>query len=252
MGYQHGASNIWFNYPGIQTAYQPVGAPGYRYSLQNVGNGLMGLYTASAPNVAPTWTPSLGWTFNGSSQYLISGVASSNSTTAIVQFTNAGSSTSAIFGEYYDGSYAFLVCPNRSNQVWWYAGSSRVTQVAPGLVSGNLCFSALAQGGYRNGIYDGSVGGTITPSGRPIWIGSRYYSGGPDYWPGNIQAFAIYSRGLTPVEIMRAVTQMKYCSQNPDWNAWAPRRQYSFTAATQVFNAAWGRRHNTLLGGGVN
>lgn len=70
--YIHAAAD-WWVVPGktCVAAYQPIGAASLAASYVNLANP--GTYDA-APGVAPTWASATGWTFNGSTQYLTTGI----------------------------------------------------------------------------------------------------------------------------------------------------------------------------------
>src|SRR3989344_7466925 len=85
--------STWTTAGGAPTpvaAYQPISAASLTASYANLANP--GTYTA-AVGVAPTFASSTGWTFNGSTQYLTTGVIPANGWSMIVRFSNATGAT---------------------------------------------------------------------------------------------------------------------------------------------------------------
>jgi len=77
-------------------AYQPKGAADIAASYVNLASP--GTYNA-APGTAPTWDATSGWIFNGSTQYLTTGVIPTvfNTWTVIVRFSNVSGGATTIY-----------------------------------------------------------------------------------------------------------------------------------------------------------
>jgi len=98
------AAGAWWNLFGaipnanVVAAYQPKDAANLAASYVNLVTP--GTYDA-APGTAPTWDATSGWIFNGSTQYLTTGITPviDQSYSAIVRFTDAtGGPGDWIFG----------------------------------------------------------------------------------------------------------------------------------------------------------
>ena len=225
--------SLWFNLAGVVAAYQPVAAPGPLLARYNQAHGGNNLYKA-VDGVAPTWTGHSGWTFNGTTQYLESGIASafnagrlrydrallvrwSGATFPNVLHRAIGAHYSAAegigLGKYYENAFT-----NGS-----VAGSG--TPAAAAVYAVNYDGE-----GYIDGIYQATA--TTDTSGgtnAPMVIGASNSSGGVNFFfNGNILAALIIERVLSAAEVWQASRQMAYCHANPDWSAWGRRRRYYY------------------------
>lgn len=129
----------------------------------DVGNAT--LDPATVGGTAPAWDAT-GWTFNGSSHYLKTGIVAEASCSAMIFFTFIGHSDTYpyLFGSIVNaGSTGFAVsCHETSATVCVYFSGNPGT-AAPILNSGCLGISGLQ--GYRNGVADGAeiaAGGALT------------------------------------------------------------------------------------------
>lgn len=181
-------------------AYQPKGAASLAASYVNLANP--GTYDA-APGVAPTWASATGWTFNGSTQYLTTGVVPTNNQawSMLVRFsnrTNVGSlsrllgdtSTYPRFGFYQDAS-----------NVYYY--NSDVAAKAPAMSAGVV--AVVGNNGYRDGVSEalaiGTKSGSFLSGGLTLGCSRDGASSYTQYIAANIQAVAIYSATLTAGEV---------------------------------------------------
>lgn len=183
-------------------AYAPKGAASYAASKTNLANP--GTYDATE-GVAPTWATGTGWTFNGTTQYLKTGVVPASGWSAIISFSSA---TSYVFGEI-SNSASFAIHPQRAGGLTWYWSGSSPLQVAP-----NVATAVLAIAGnkaYRNG--------TVETGDIPAWTGTTttdiYIAGYHDSalgsqgrTSGNIPAFAVYNTTLSAAQIAALTTAM--------------------------------------------
>ncbi len=257
MIYRLKSTDVFYNFPGVQAVYMPLGAPDPISARQNVRNNLRntGVYTAT-PGVVPTWTPRAGWGFNGSSQYLTTNITPNNNQTwtMIIRFTNATGGTSTYFaGCTNSGTTPALILSGRSNLRVY--GNSGTVVVNTALTSGVLAVSGKQ--GYVNGVADGGTIGVVVGTFGPIGIGAASNNMGlyANFASYNNLATAIYSRPLAPAEVWQASLQMKYCDQNEAWNVWARRRQYFIVPVEIAAGGAvgiYGRRGVLALPGGVS
>lgn len=200
------AASWWDNngaISGCVAAYAPKGAADLASSYINLANP--GTNNA-APGTAPTWDATGGWTFNGTTQYLTTGIVPTNNQTwsAIVRFSNASADDSSmLFG---GGSY-FAIQQRRSGGAvgWWSGGFLTET---PGVTTGVLGFAGATA--YRNGAAVsgsiGSGGGTFSA----LYIGAANSGGSPILHANiKIQALAIYSATLTAGEVATITTAMQ-------------------------------------------
>ena len=187
-------------------AYQPIGAASLAASYTNLANP--GVFNA-APGVAPTFAAATGWTFNGSTQYLTTGVVPVNNQTwsLIVRFSNVGSFGVPVFACASAGGATpyFGVEPwdNSANQRRYFAGNiyGTGTRAAGGVmaVAGNQ--------GYYNGSADGGTIPTAAGTLQAFFIGKLGLFNG--FWfAGKIQALAIYNTTLSAAQVAVISTAM--------------------------------------------
>jgi hypothetical protein len=184
-------------------AYQPKGAANLAASYVNLANP--GTYNA-APGVAPTWSAATGWTFDGSSQYLITGdIIGANTYTTVCLFSNAASGVFTMYGTAQGGIGNNRIMPNRSNSVF-YGDTAK----GPGMASGVVGIAGTS--GYRNGVID-AAGAAVGNGSIAMVLGAQsQVSGGVPsitaYWPGKIQAYAVYDIVLTAPQMLAIATAM--------------------------------------------
>lgn len=183
-------------------AYQPKNAASLAASYVNLANP--GTYDA-APGVAPTFNAATGWTFNGSTQYLTTGVVPENNQgwSAIVRWSDLGSSGFLGISASWQAGRAVGFAWNTTTtpDTYYYynggvmnAGAVRTVQTGVSAVAGNTAY------------FDGSVDGTAIPSAAGVntydfWIG--WNDVGVPYLGGafKVQAAAIYDTVLTAFQV---------------------------------------------------
>lgn len=187
-------------YAGAIAAYQPKGAASLAASYVNLANP--GTYDA-APGVAPTWDAATGWTFNGSTQHLASGVIPDSGWSALVRFSNV-TNLGYVAGEYVSASSLgyLLIQPNFSR---FY--NDNFLPVAPAITSGIIGMAGVIA--YKNGT---SVG-TGTNTGHTasnLFIGAYHLNGtsAAGFLAGKIQAVAIYDTTLSAAQVLSVSTAM--------------------------------------------
>lgn len=214
LGVNTVAQNWWSagGASGCLAAYQPKGAASLAASYVNLANA--GTYDA-APGVAPTLSG--GWVFNGTTQYLKTGIVPLVTYTMIIQFASAATTTfGAICGCAQGGSpniYYQIVPTLDSGTPGKHAygcGSEAGTgnQVAPKLASGNLCLAGAQ--GYLNGAADGVL---MTPGATvpafDIYIGARNVNNALQVpLAATVIAMAIYSGTLTAPQVAAVAAAM--------------------------------------------
>ena len=190
---------------GCVAAYQPKGAASLAASKVNLANP--GTYDAFGA-VPPTFNTSTGWTFDGISQVLATGIMPTiQDYTGIVQFSGvSGGGGTWMFGGF--GSRLFGIQPiddQGSPNVAYLNGS--FVRVSPSLTSGNLAIAGNQ--GYRNGIADGGTIASGTGTHVDVYIGALNNGGGDaGHRSCVIQAIAFYNNVLTSGQVAAVATAM--------------------------------------------
>lgn len=195
----------------VVAAYQAKGAASLAASYVNLANP--GTYNA-APGVAPTFDTATGWTFNGSSNYLATGVVPGDGWSIFVRFSDREDTglvhvpvgTTGTGGSNPWFAFAFY------QDVWYYAyGSDSSTGYTQAATSGTMAMSGAAR--YWNGtaLTARSPAPTWSGTAQAILIGN-YYDTAPNlvnrWWNGNIEAVAIYSTTLDSTQVAEISANM--------------------------------------------
>jgi hypothetical protein len=194
----------WRSGANCIAAYQPKGAADLAASYVNVANP--GTYNA-APGVAPTFDTATGWTFNGSTQYLDTGIVPVNNQawSGFVRFSDRGGITVMPFGRVEACRFAIQLSSISNGVV--YQNGSYSSSVSPAPTSGILGMAGVK--GYRNGVDEGitipAAGGSFSGS---ILIGQSGYGGYEDWMAGKIQTLAIYDVTLTGAQVTQLTASM--------------------------------------------
>lgn len=194
-------------------AYQPKGASGLAESYTNLANP--GVYNCTAPTAAPTWDVVNGWKFNGTTQYLDSGVIPPINQTwsGIVRWSNIATNSAflTIFGAESATNTGFIIAfrtLDTPDRYYYYnggllnAGLLRTVALGVSAVSGNR--------GFFNGVAEtGVIPTTAAVNTSSIFIGCLNSSGSP-YIEGTqyIQAVAFFSTVLTDYQIAELTRAM--------------------------------------------
>lgn len=196
----------WWEVPGktCVAAYQPKGAASYAASKTNLANP--GTYDA-AEGTAPSWAAATGWTFDGSDDYLNTGINPKGIWSMFIAFNSAspgnicGRRTAPLNNSFYlvpTGGAGERVAQNDGQYV----------RVSPGAVSSGV-FGLAHDEMYLNGISDGEMPSPSPLSGiLPIYLGGINNNGSPAYCAVVITAFAIWSDTLTDSEVATVSTAM--------------------------------------------
>jgi hypothetical protein len=123
----------------------------------------------------PTWASATGCTFDGSTQYLTTGIIPTSVNFSIfIQYTNlTGTANYTLIGSYATATKAHLIAPNFAGNVMnFYNGG--VASNAPILAGGN--YGLAGHTAYRNGISETNVSSGTGLSGLSLTIGGLNYS----------------------------------------------------------------------------
>ena len=185
-------------------AYQPKGAASLAASYVNLANP--GTYNA-APGVAPTWDAATGWTFNGSTQYLTTGITPTSGWSFFIRFSGAGNNGWLIRATDSAGSHGIGFAPRRySAGAGYYLqhGNGTLNQGVfvgmPALTSG---VAGVAQkDAYLNGMDVGDAQSSFTGPVSPFHIGAQQnFSGAVGaFCAATVLGVAIYSTTLSAAD----------------------------------------------------
>lgn len=182
-------------------AYQPKGAASRAASYSNLANP--GTYDA-APGNAPGWSSATGWVFNGSTQYLTTGVVPSGTQTwsQIIRFANYGNGGGWLCGTVGGAGTYMILTPNYNGATNDWRIYRSATQV---LVSPRIAAGVMATAGaecYLNGINDGTLSAGSGALKYEYYIGGINNGGSvAGLQSTDVLAFAIYSAVLTAGEV---------------------------------------------------
>jgi hypothetical protein len=200
----------WYLSSGIPAAnciaaYKAIGAVDIATSYINLANP--GTYNLTAPTAAPTFNTVTGWAFNGSSQYLATGITipDARTWTMIIRFDNVAGNTGYMCGYFNNtGAKGFIMTPFRSGTTKYYNGTAAHTGIS-GVASGILALAGDQC--YFNGATDGAIAGGdyAATTASDFYIGANHYDINTPpvhtYFAGRIQAVAIYDAILTPTQV---------------------------------------------------
>ena len=217
-------------------AYEPICAVSLADSYINRANP--GVNNA-APGTAPTWAAETGWTFNGTTQYLTTGIAPTNdrSWSMIIRFSNASSGYAVLAGSQVGSSGYFMLEPIRPDGKVLY-GNGGIYYPSGQMTEGVIAVAGAR--GYQNGIMDASIIGTGTGTLPSIFIGCSSWGGAPAaYQAANIQALYIYNVPITPTQVKAVTDAMNMLPMRPQ----LPRfRSWLTGGALTQFRKAFGLR----------
>lgn len=205
-----GAAAPWWLAGGVSAAncvaaYQPKGAASLAASYVNLANP--GTYDASAPVAAPTFDTATGWTFNGSTQHLLTGIVPANLTyTYIVRFSDgptSGGGYSTVLSSYNGNSQCVWMSTKNTAGYRMYGHGNLLNSSGAAAAAGVQAI--VGNGAYFNGSSEGTIptGSTPTPQ---ITIATLNNGGTPATsttfaFNGKIQAIAIYNTTLTAPQV---------------------------------------------------
>lgn len=200
--------------PAPVAAYQPKGAASLAASYINLANP--GTNDA-APGVAPTFAAATGWTFNGTTQFLTTGIIYGVNTgwSMIVQYTGGATLANEYLCGADNGADTWLLlCPRldvvAANSVCYGNGTTfpgALPTVVPLLAAGNLCVAG--QQGYRNGAPEGAaINAKTNAIAIATYVGGENSGGTMLPSAATIQAWALYSATLTAGQVAAVAAAM--------------------------------------------
>lgn len=186
--------------PAPIAAYQPKGAVDLAASYINLANP--GTYNA-APGTAPTFDAATGWTFNGSTQYLTTGITPPATATwsLLIRFSGTPASGLLLGCNAAGGNPSYYIAPNDGAGKVDYRNSALLgSPKAPALAAGVLVMAGTKA--YRNGIDEGVTLGSGAGTAVALYLACRNNNGTPQLFCAcNIQAVAIYDTTLTAPQV---------------------------------------------------
>lgn len=205
------AGGAWWNAFGAIpaanciAAYQPKGAADLAASKINLANP--GTYNAAAGS-DPSFATATGWTFNGSSQYLVTGVKPTPTGTwsGFIQYTGLSGATKTLWGMYESSATGAFLVQSSSTNMRSYNGA--IADNATIMSSGN--YGIAGKTPYRNGSAEANtIGSGSTTVTIDIYIGALNYNGGPIQYAGIVCiALSIYNIALTSAQVTNLYNAM--------------------------------------------
>ncbi len=202
-------SSAWWVVTGatVVAAYQPKGAASLAASYVNLANP--GTFDA-APGTAPTWASGTGWTFNGTTQYLTTGVIPTNDQTwsLLIRFTSqTGNGVAIAFSRTGGGGIDFgFYVPASGVSFSYYSGNS-YDETAGGRTSGVAGIAGATA--YFNGSSIAAIPPNSGTATNGLYLGAANLDGTPGLYAGVIiQAVVVYSTTLSGGDLASLTTRM--------------------------------------------
>lgn len=212
----------WWNIDGMTpgsvggscvAAYQPKA--GGLYFPANIAESYInranpGTYDA-APGVAPAWGALLGWVFNGTTEYLKTGIIPVYQTwSALIQFNSVDPAGNGILLGSGEGwaTDMFIMSPRLfpiSSFECVYASDGRLI-VAPPLADGNLAIAGNIA--YRNGSPEGVLDNFGNVLISECYIGCVNLGGAILHLGATVAGLALYSVALSAPQVLARATAM--------------------------------------------
>jgi hypothetical protein len=203
----------WYLAGGIAAAnclaaYKAIGAADLAASYVNLANP--GTYDITA-SAAPTFAAATGWTFDGASQWLITGktiVNDARNYSMLARFSGVTGSTGYMCGFYIATPWSFTMTPNRTAARRYFNGGAALAVAA---VSASGVIGIAGDQAYIDGAVDGTITTGTGTTNMPIFIGANANNEAGarhTYFAGNIQAFVIYDAILTPAQVIAVTNAM--------------------------------------------
>lgn len=140
----------------------------------------------AAPGLAPTFNAATGWTFDGATTYLATGIEPQANWSVFVQFSDCA--VGAVIGARDGGDDGIFLVPNSGVASHYYSYGTRPS-IAGAVASGNI--GVAGTGCYLNGVWETACnadGATI----YDFYLGGMNSAGVASYCACKIQAVAIY------------------------------------------------------------
>jgi hypothetical protein len=161
----------------------------------------------AAPGVAPTFATATGWTFNGSTQYLKTGIIPNAMFSMLIRFSSVANNGCLIGALTISPAIVrFNIFPNSTSTINYGYGASNNVRSA-GVTNGVLGIAGAH--GYRNGSQDGADLSAFGANalGNDINIGCRNPAFG-EYITANIQALVICASTYTAPQVAAISTAL--------------------------------------------
>lgn len=206
------ASGGWWLSGGIAAAnciaaYQPKGAADYAASKVNLANP--GTYNAADGN-APGWDATNGWKFDGTNDYLSTGIVPTIDQTwsAFIRFSNGNNEIgggSGIFGLYESSTKVFTINPMYlADRMYWGHGASWGIVWGQNGLSGVWGFSARKL--WKDAVNISTTAAGTASTTLDITIGKS--NGTTTYMKLYVQALAIFNTTITDTQVGLLTTAM--------------------------------------------
>lgn len=254
----------------IEAIYQPIGAASLADSYVNLSNP--GTNDAT-PGTAPTWAAGTGWTFDGATTYLETGLTPASDWTILVRVAfdaNMASergivssrATNADFGV--NGTISLIPGPSRVLQGHWHwaAGSYNAVSVGVGGLGrqdGVIILAANNAYSYNQGIgleFELAISSTFSGSPVELYIGAENNGGAANFYSEDILAVAIANRELNATELDEIAANMMSIGEtdNPDalfvnYLIQRPGQQHLNAAVHELWAATDDGLYHTTNGG---
>ena len=187
-------------------AYQAKGAASLAASYVNLANP--GTYDLTLGD-APTFDAATGWTFNGTSDYLKTGIVPAGAYSIAARFSNASGSNGWTVGTFNaSDSKSFGLYPRQGGAARNYFNVGDRWISGGALTAGVMGFANKAA--YLNGSSDGTIGAGTSTFDADLYIGARNNDGFGVvfFYTGNILAVAIYSTTLDATQMAEVSANM--------------------------------------------
>ena len=194
----------WYLSGGIAsavTAYTLKGAASQAASYVNLANP--GTYDL-APGVAPTWDTTNGLIFNGTNQYLTTGIVPDISGPAwsyFARYTNFTAGSDMLIGVA-NATHGMYIRPTTGGgaTVHYFHGQGAAL-IGPSHLTGTLAIAGL--NGYRDGVFDVAIpAAAIGSLVIPIFVAAYNANGSPsNYGAFYLQYLSVYNTTITAPQV---------------------------------------------------
>lgn len=215
LGLTGGGGLPWYqagNAPAPVVVYLPKGAADLAASYVNLVTP--GTYDL-APGDAPTFNTATGWTFNGTSNYLVSAASAALKPLSVVARVKFANTTGypAIVGASNNGGWSVrLSSGGTPSGIQLLKQGVAIVGEATSTVNQNtdyiLAVTYSAAGAfvfYIDGGASGSGTNDVAPTAGTLKVGLAF---GGDFWKGIISALAIYNAVLTEAQVVAIGAEM--------------------------------------------
>ena len=181
-----GGGGEWWDFVGVVGAYAAKGAASQAASYVNLSDpGTKDL----SVGVAPAWSSGSGWTTNGSTHYLDTGIVIDDGWAVVIRVANSETSDSAIpigAEKPGDANSRSWIKPKRvTNNDAEFVSPDLQRFIGEGLASG--VFGINDDTAYINGVaQSGDLGGVQSALVQSLYIGARHAGSDENHWSGDI------------------------------------------------------------------